>query len=205
MKTFAALILTFILLGLSGCSTTPISAAKKAGIKTVQIEPRVDSQQAMRYGVDLSSGGLANLLAGLLVDSLGQKGVSRMSAVMQTNEIIVTDLIQAHAVTRIQQYEEVKVAEENTDGVFVVKIVQYGFDSPGLKLSHKVPFVVLYAELLNREGKRLWSRRTTVGQLISKGMGATWEEYEADPQRLRADWNTQVENVVKHLFPDKKK
>ena len=48
----------------------------------------------MLSAADLSSGGggLGTVLAGILVDSLGNKGVARMSAIMQTNGIVVTDL-----------------------------------------------------------------------------------------------------------------
>jgi len=204
MKTVTAFTLALALMLLGGCTSTPVASAQKAGIKTVHVEPRIDSQQAMRYGVDLSGGGLANLLAGMLVDSLGQKGVIRMSAVMQTNQIVVGDLVHAHAVSRLRQYPELQMIDGETDGVFVVKILQYGFDSPGLKLSTKVPFVVLRAELLNAKGKKIWSRQTGIDSLVSKNLGATWEEYEASPDLLMTNWNQQVANVVSHLFPVKK-
>jgi hypothetical protein len=32
---------------------------------------------------------------------------------------------------------------------------------------------------------------------------AIWDGYEADPEKLRADWITQIDNVVGRLFPNK--
>src|SRR5205823_4154327 len=120
------------------------ASAKDAGIKTVRLEPRIDSTQAMRFGVNLSgAGGINNLLAGMLMDKLGEKGVERMSAIMQANQILVPDMIRAHTATRLQQYPGLQWTEGSSDGVFVVRIVQYGFDTPGLQISSKVPFFVL--------------------------------------------------------------
>jgi hypothetical protein len=38
--------------------------------------------------------------------------------------------------------------------------------------------------------------------LNSKKVGATWEQYEATPEKLRADWTFQIDSAVKGLFPD---
>lgn len=170
---------------------------QKAGIKTVHVESRIDCLQGMRFGEDQNYSSEA-VLSSMIIDSFGQKGIARMNGVMQTNGIVVADLVRSNVVSRIQQYRELQLTDENSEGAFVVKILQYGFN---LQLHGKVPFVILRAELLDRQGKRIWSRTTTKWHLTSKGIGASWKEYEANPEKLRADWNKQIETVVSHLFP----
>lgn len=190
------------MLSFAGCATNPAIAVKKAGLKTVGVEPRIDSKQGMRYGVDLQ-GGLANMLASAIVDSAGKKGIARMSTVMETNHIVVSDLVHESVIKRLRENPDLKLTEADADGTFVVRILQFGFDYPGLESSRKFPFVLLQAELWDRKGKRLWINQNTTAQLTSKGIGATWDQYEADPEKLRADWSRQVDNVVTNLFPDK--
>lgn len=185
-----------------GCVTSPTAASKKAGIKSVQVEKRVDSKQGMRYGVDLSGGGLANALAGMIINSAGQEAVERMSKVMHANQIIVSQIVYDHTVRRLQEMPELQVVDDGGQGVIVVSITQFGFDNSGLKFSKKYPVIVLEAKLTDNAGKRIWSGCSSIGQLTSDGLGATLEEYESNPARLRADWNAQIENVVEHLFPN---
>lgn len=202
MKTFAVFILWLVMISLTGCSTSPVASAKKAGIKTVHLEPRIDSSQAMRFGAELSgAGGVGNIIGSTIVDRLGKKGIERMGAIMQAHQILVPDMIRAHAAARLQQYPELQWTEGESDGVFVIKIIQYGFDTPELEISRKIPFFVLQAELLNHQGERIWGQQTTVLQIDSSGLGATWEQYEANPEKLRADWNQQAEKIVSKLFP----
>ena len=188
---------------LAGCATNPATSALKAGMRSTQIEARVDSKQGMRYGVDLAGGGLANALASMIVDSAGQKGVTRMSEVMQKHEIVVSEIVRECVAKRLKQNGQLQIVEAEADGVFVVRIMQYGFDSPGLQLSRKVPIILLGAELRARNGKKVWSGQNAAIQLASKNMGATWEEYEAQPEKLRADWIKQIETVVAALFSSK--
>ncbi|HWH72283.1 MAG TPA: hypothetical protein VNT26_23175 [Candidatus Sulfotelmatobacter sp.] len=91
-----------------------------------------------------------------------------------------------------------------SNGVFVLKILQYGFETTDIKLRRKRPFIVLAAELLNRQGKCLWNQQIINMDSPSAVPEATWEEYEAHPEKLRADWNKQIETVLAQLFPAKK-
>jgi hypothetical protein len=203
MKTQIAIWLAAVAAVLAGCATSPFAAAQKAGLKSVQIEKRVDAKQGMRYGADLSGGGLANALASMITDSMGQKGITRMSEVMQKHGIVVSEIVRQRVVKRLEESGQFQLKDGDADGVFVVRILQYGFDNPGLQFAKKVPIIQLRAELSDHNGKRVWSRQTGPTQGISQGIGATWDEYEAQPEKLCADWIRQIDYVVERLFPTK--
>lgn len=203
MKNKFLIVISFLVFGLAGCASNPALAVKKAGLKTVAVESKVEGQQGMRYGVDVQ-GGLANMLAGAIVDSAGQKGIARMSEVMQSNGIVVADLVRDSVIKRLNHNSDLTVTNDNPDATFVISIQQFGFDNPGLSFSKKVPFVLLKAELSDRKGRRVWRSFNTDLQLTTKDIGATWDEYEAHPERLRADWVRQIDCVVEALFPETK-
>jgi hypothetical protein len=198
-----ALALCLLASALAGCAVNPAVDAAKAGMKTVRLDPHIDSRQGMRYGADLGGGGLANVLAASMLDSALQKAIARMSGVMQSNDIIVADLVRASVQKRLHEDPGLNVVDGEADGTFVVTIMQFGFDNPGLQFSRKIPIIFLRAQLVDRTGKKVWSRQNGIDQLASKGMGATWDQYAADPKKLRADWEAQIDNIVAKLIPVK--
>lgn len=204
MKTKIIPILAVLVMLLAGCAAGPERAAAKAGIRAVRIDPHVDSQQGMRYGVDLSGGGLANMLASALIDSAGQKGITRMSVLMQANHIVVADMVRERFEHKVRQNPGFTVVDGAEDGVFFVSVVQFGFDDLGFGSSKKVPFILLSGELRDNQGKRVWRRQSSPLQASASGMGTKWEEYEADPEKLRADWTTQIDGMLGKLFPESK-
>jgi len=197
MKTLLSLSIAVLLL--AGCKTTPVKFAQKAGIKTVHVEPKVDADQPMRYGVDLHAG-LFFALGNLIVNKQNQGGLARMSGVMQSNNIVLPQMICAHVAEHLKQYPELQMTDENSDGVFVIKILQYGFDAPG-QSPKKAPFAVLQIQLLDRNGKNIWMKQSDPDQLAPKTVGATWDEYEKDPKKLEADWDARIDQTVSLLLP----
>lgn len=205
MRTTCFACFVLILTLLSGCATNPAISAGKAGIKTVQLEPRVDARQGMRYGLDLSRGaGLANALASMITDSVGQKGIARMSAVMSANQINVAEMVRERVEKKLQNHPDLQVTTAPADGVFLISITQYGFARVTLATAKKGPFLLLHAELRDRKGKRVWDNENVAIQLTEEGIGATWDEYEAQPEKLRADWARQIDNLVEKLIPTSK-
>jgi hypothetical protein len=199
MKNKSTCLVLASLLFVAGCASGPMNAAEKAGITNVTVESRVDTDHGMRYGVELK-GGLGNALASIILDSAGQNGIARMSQVMASNNIVVPDLVRDSAVEKIKQCDAFHLDDSNPDGIFLFSIVQYGFDNQDFHISKKFPFVLLHAELRDRKGKKLWSRDNTIVQLQDAGLSETWDEFEAQPELLRADWTKQIDNVVGRLI-----
>lgn len=197
MKSFLFISPILALLAFTGCASNPAIEAKKAGIHTVTVEPRVDMRRGMRYGYTPSSGGG---LAGMIVNGAGQKGVARMSNVMAEHQINVPDLVRERFTEYLRGDKDFQLAETEADGVFIATILQYGFDMPGLKMSTKCPVIQLQVELRSRAGKKIWIAQSSISQLTEKDIGASYDEYEAHPEKLRADWIKQIDYLVTHLM-----
>lgn len=192
-----------LLLVVTGCATNPASAAHKAGLKSVRLDEHIMYEDAMRYGVDLSgTGDLTQFLAARLMNAAGEGGIERMSNLMRSNEIDVVTLVRERTQHHFQLVNGLELATEGGDGILVLAVKQHGFGSPTLKLAKKAPFVALGAAILDRNGKRVWRGHTGPMDLNSEALGATWEEYEADPNRLREDWIKQIDHVLARLFPN---
>lgn len=186
----------------TGCATSPVGAMHKAGLKNIQLDELVLQDNEMRYGVDLSgTGNLTQVIAAQIVDAAGRSGIERMSDLMRANEIDVAALVHARARHHLQILNGLQLVTENGDGVIRLIIKQHGFDSPGLRFSKHGPVLLLDAELFDRSGKRIWKGHTGPLDLTSKSIGASWDEYEADPDRLRDDWHKQIDHVLARLFP----
>ena len=151
----------------------------------------------------MSGGGLANALASLIVDSAGQKGLARLSSLMESNRIVVSEMVHEKMRDRLRSHSGLTLSETSAEGTILVSIVQYGFDTVNLS-SSKAPFVLLRAELRDAKGKRIWRAENPPLALSTKGVGATWDQYAADSGRLRADWVTQVSRMVEGLIPPSK-
>ncbi len=187
-RTWVLLWSALLLLVVTGCATNPASAAHKAGLKSVRLDEHIMYEDGMRYGVDLSgTGNLTQFLAAQLMNAAGEGGIERMSNLMRSNEIDVVTLVRERTQHHFQFVNGLELVTEGGDGILVLAVKQHGFGSPTLKLAKKAPFVLLGAAILDRTGERVWKGHTGPTDLTSKAIGATWEQYEADPNRLRED------------------
>jgi hypothetical protein len=154
----------------------------------------------MRYGFKLGGAGLANALASLIVDSTHTKATKEIGVVMHANGIEVAPIVHDRFLAALRQSNAFVVSDSGADGTFVLSVRQHGFDSPGLKFSTKLPFLVLEGQLLNKDGKRVWRGESVLGHLRTKDIGATWEDYKQHPEKLRADWQAQADSVIEGLM-----
>jgi hypothetical protein len=182
----------------SGCATSPVGPAKKAGITAAKIEPRVNSE-ALRFGM-IQEGSLNAALAGLILDSMESKQLTDVTALMHDNGIDVPQMVRERFALALKSEPGLVLDEKQANGTFVLSIRQHGFDSPGFGISKKIPFVVVDAQLQNGQGNRIWHNEAGNNLFISHGMGATWSEYKADPARLKKDWEAQIDAVIGMLL-----
>ncbi len=183
----------------AGCATDIGQVARKAGVNSVKVEPRIDVDIPMRIGFKEDGGNLAVMLANLTVNEIYSKQLMQLSSNMQQNGINVPDMVRDRAATMLREQKGFTVATNAGDGVLVVAIRQYGFDGAGLSLSRDVPFIVLRAEL-TRRGERIWRGQGQAHPMRSDGLGAKLEEYHAQPELLRQHWEKQVERALRELF-----
>ena len=204
-----------LLLGLSlllaGCAGHPFSAAKKAGIHTIQLDPIV-ADHDMRYGVDTSKLGSSKLdddlratISNEMVNDVGAEGLRRMRIVMRRHSIDVLQMIHGQVENRLHSDLGFTITEQPpADAVCTVKIVQYGYDDTPFSLMHELPFVILKIELKDNTGHVILSRQTKYYGPTDDDSGASWDEYEAHPDELRDAWNSKIAEAVDRLIPASK-
>lgn len=203
-------LLTFVGLLLAGCATDPGAKIAQHNIRTVGVEKRVNAG-AMRYS-EIHAGAPNAGLTGLIVDATRSKEIKQMTAVMQEHGIDVASMVRSNFVQAVNQigYE---YSEDQPDATFVLRLSQYGFDQKSFFSSAKVPFLVIHGQLVTAEGKVIWRGNSQnendalLGQTSNAldhrrdEMGvAEWEDYERDPNKLRADWEVAVHNAVVDLL-----
>jgi hypothetical protein len=195
MNSRFSIALLVLLLSVAGCATNPIAAAKSSGIKTVQVEPRVDARQGMRFGIQQPG----NRLASIIIDAAGQKGIERMSAVMAEHEIVLPEMVRERLEQKLRAHPELQLRDADAEGILIATIIQYGFSPPPFGVSRKIPFLFLQLELRDANGKKIWRGDRGVN-LFVRDTGATWEEYERNPEQLRRDWMMQIDHVLSDLL-----
>jgi hypothetical protein len=184
---------------LIGCASDPGSKASTSGIRTASIEQRVDTPGAMHYGVQLQ-GGIINSLSGALSDSIGRKGVERMQQVMAAHRIDIADLVLGRVTQSLRSRPQPQIVDGDGDGVFLAQVTQHGFEISNPFSSKRFPFVLLRLELRDHAGKTIWRNENKPMHLESRGVGASYDEYEAHPERLRKDWELQIDAALRHLL-----
>jgi hypothetical protein len=171
---------------------------------------------AIRFG-EIRHGAQNAELTGLIVDVIKGKAMKRMATVMQAKQIDVPSMLRSNFVQAIHEigYE---YSENRPDATFVLELEQHGFDDRTVFSNMKVPFAVLLGKLVTADGKVIWRGNSQNGKDFLVGESANsmdasrkeigvrnWEEYERDPEKLRADWELAVKGAVRDLLRAAKK
>jgi hypothetical protein len=203
-------LLTLVCFLFAGCATDPGAKIAQHNIRTVGVEKRVNAG-SMRYS-EIHAGAPNAGLTGLIVDATRSREIKQMTDVMQEHGIDVPGMVRSNFVQAVNQigYE---YSEDRPDATFVLRLSQYGFDQKSFFSSVKVPFLVIHGQLVTAEGKVIWrgnsqnendallGRASNTLDRSHDEMGvAEWEDYERDPDKLRADWEVAVHNAVVDLL-----
>ena len=203
MKLFGCL-LAGLLLVLTGCASDPFTRATKAGIHIVQLAPVEYGD--MRFGPPPSTSRLDDpwgMNRTDMMNDVGQDGLHRMQKLMQKQNLDVPQMVYDHVKAQLEKQSEFTITTKPpADGTLTVKVVQFGFVDVPFSLMHELPFITLQAELRDKTGHKIWTRKTSFSLPASDEAGASWDEYESHPDELRDEWIGQVSHAVQRLFPD---
>jgi hypothetical protein len=200
MKSFVCLLAG--LLFLTGCASTPYSAAQKAGIHTIQLQP-ITADVEMRFGVDANQPDDPYSAASTdMMNNVGEYGLRQMKKEMYNQHINVPQLIQDSVEKRLRQQTVLVVTDQpSADGVLTVKVLQYGYSDMPFSLMHEIPFVILQVELRDKNDHVIWTKKNTWSPPSEDEAGSSWDEYEAHPDDLRNAWTSQISQTVNSLIP----
>lgn len=86
-----------------------------------------------------------------------------------------------------------------SEGSFKIEINRYALDPVPTSISLLRPTVSLTGRLFDNDGKLLWMGKGFTSSVEPGIKGATLEQYEADPAKLRQDFETSVQTATKRL------
>jgi hypothetical protein len=86
-----------------------------------------------------------------------------------------------------------------SEGVFKIEVNRYALDPVPTSISLLRPTVSLTGRLYDNDGKLLWIGKGFTSSIEPGLKGATLEQYEANPDALRKDFETAVQTATKRL------
>ena len=86
-----------------------------------------------------------------------------------------------------------------SEGTFKIEVNRYALDPVPTSISLLRPTVSLTGRLYDDNGKLLWIGKGFVSSIEPGLKGATLEQYEANPETLRQDFETAVQTATKRL------
>jgi hypothetical protein len=199
-------VLALTLLALVGGCKTVTLHDRFAGlaVKNAEVERHVPIYHSLSYGLEPDPWSMANGLAAkvtsLMENQFHQTQLELLQQAMDINGVKPADLLRTDFVRQLQPI--IRTVETNGDAVFQLEILQIGFTEAGWFKEGLVPTIQVQAWLLRPDGKSLWKRQVTVGRRKDVPLGATAEGYRQNPEKLRSDWEAQIDFVVSQLLRD---
>ena len=179
-----------------------LAQAAKTG--RAAVDEKVTSPRTLTYKSRASrvSRWIAPLTLGLVTyipfDTINASATGTMNNLMAEEKISVESMA-ADAFERQLKEGKRWSESEPAEGSFKIEIVRYALDPIPTSLSLLRPTVSLTGRLFDNDGKLLWIGKAFTSSLEPGIKGATLEQYEANPEVLRKDFETAVQTAAKRL------
>lgn len=178
--------------------------AQAAKASRASVDDKVTSPRTLTYKSRASriSRWIAPLTMGLIAyvpfDSMNADVVGAINNLMTEEKISVEAMAAEFFAAQLKDGERWSPAEP-AEGSFQIEIVRYALDPIPTSVSLLRPTVSLTGRLFDNDGKLLWVGKGFTSSLEPGIKGATLEQYEANPEVLRKDFETAVQTATKRL------
>lgn len=178
--------------------------AQAAKTSRAAVDDKVTSPRTLTYKSRASrvSRWIAPLTMGLIAyvpfDSMNADVVGVMNNLMAEEEISVESMAAEAFAARLKDGKRWSSAQPS-EGAFQIEIDRYALDPVPTSVSLLRPTVSLTGRLLDNDGKLLWIGKGFTSSLEPGIKGATLEQYRANPDVLRKDFETSVQTAAKRL------
>ena len=168
------------------------------------VDEKVTSPRTLTYKSRLSrvSRWIAPLTMGLITyipfDTMNAHASGTMNNLMAEQGISVETMSTQAFEKQIKEGKRWSSAEP-ADGTFKIEINRYALDPVPTSISLLRPTVSLTGRLFDKDGKLLWIGKGFTSSIEPGIKGATLEQYEANPDVLRDDFETTVQTATKRL------
>lgn len=178
--------------------------ARAAKVRRAAVDDAVTSPRTLTYKSRASrlSRWIAPLTMGLITyvpfDTMNASAVGRINNLMAVEDISVESMT-ADALTRQLKEGKRWSSAAPSEGTFKIEINRYALDPVPTSISLLRPTVSLTGRLFDKDGNLLWIGKGFTSSLEPGLKGATLEQYEANPDVLRKDFETAVQTATQRL------
>ena len=178
--------------------------ARAAKTSRAAVDEKVTSPRTLTYKSRASrvSRWVAPLTMGLLTyvpfDTMNADVTGKINNLMAEEKISVESMAADALARQLKEGKRWSPAEPS-EGSFQIEIVRYALDPIPTSVSLLRPTVSLTGRLFDNDGKLLWVGKGFTSSLEPGIKGATLEQYEANPEVLRKDFETAVQTATKRL------
>ncbi len=194
MKFLTVFPFVILLSLLNGCAgNAPISAADKAHISSIYIDPAITVPEDMWYtGPEATFG-----VIGLLVEKSTAKTEDKIIALAQKNDIHIDKILYNELRKQLSLSPTFTVVDNQaSDATLSVDIVIYGLTLPHGFSSKLVPILRYTTTLNDATGKQIWKQTEHV--VLKDVGGATADQINEDPAILKRLWGEAAASGAKH-------
>ena len=177
---------------------------RAAKIRSASVDDKVTSPRTLTYKSRVSR--LSRWIGPLTFGVLNYVPFETMNAgaTGTINNLMAEEGISVESMTADAFADQVKegkrwVAGAPSEGVFKIEINRYALDPVPTSLSRLRPTVSLTGRLFDNDGKLLWIGKGFTSSVEPGTKGATLEQYEANPDALRQDFEAAVQTATKRL------
>ena len=178
--------------------------AQAAKTSRATVDEKVASPRTLTYKSRASrvSRWIAPLTMGLLTyvpfDSMNADVTGEVNNLMAEEKISVESMVAAAFADQLAGGKRWS-SQEPADGVFKIEIDRYALDPVPTSVSLLRPTVSLTGRLFDNDGKLLWIGKGFTSSLEPGIKGLTLQQYQANPDVLRKDFETTVQSAAKRL------
>jgi hypothetical protein len=178
--------------------------AQAAKTSRANVDDAVTSPRTLTYKSRASrlSRWIAPLTFGLITyvpfDTMNADVTGSVNNLMAEEGISVEDMTAKAFAAQLKDGNRWSAAAPS-EGSFKIEINRYALDPVPTSISLLRPTVSLTGRLFDNDGKLLWMGKGFTSSVEPGIKGATLEQYEADPAKLRQDFETSVQTAAKRL------
>lgn len=178
--------------------------AQAAKTSRASVDDAVTSPRTLTYKSRASrlSRWIAPLTMGLLTyvpfDTMNAGVTGTVNNLMAEEGISVEEMTAQAFAAQLKEGKRWSAAAPS-EGAFKIEINRYALDPVPTSVSLLRPTVSLTGRLFDNDGKLLWIGKGFTSSVEPGIKGATLEQYEASPDKLRKDFETSVQTATKRL------
>jgi hypothetical protein len=178
--------------------------AQAAKTSRATVDDKVTSPRTLTYKSRASriSRWIAPLTFGLITyvpfDTMNAGATGTVNNLMAEEGISVEDMTTKAFAAQLKDGKRWSAAAPS-EGSFKIEINRYALDPVPTSISLLRPTVSLTGRLFDNDGKLLWIGKGFTSSVEPGIKGATLEQYEANPDVLRQDFETAVQTATKRL------